>query len=49
MNHRKFFERFAAERGFDHLVPSNWYSTKIQEVLDFKVSRMSLMVVLNLR
>lgn len=37
-NRRKFFENFAKEKGFDSLVPANWYMITTEEVLNAKVT-----------
>jgi hypothetical protein len=35
---RKFFEIYAAQRGFDHLIPENWYSLTYRKFTSVKVS-----------
>ena len=36
-NKRDFFDRFAKERGFDSLIPSNWYPITLHEILATEV------------
>eukprot|EP00026_Physarum_polycephalum_P001478 Phypoly_transcript_01480.p1 GENE.Phypoly_transcript_01480~~Phypoly_transcript_01480.p1 ORF type:complete len:1080 (+),score=145.14 Phypoly_transcript_01480:111-3350(+) len=35
-NVKRFFIRFARSKGFDHLVPENWYSVTMNDVRKFK-------------
>jgi hypothetical protein len=37
-NKRKLFEDYAASKGFDPLVPENWYNQDQAHILSFKVS-----------
>lgn len=36
-NRRKFFEDYAKEKGFDPLVPHNWYRLPRSDIADIKV------------
>ena len=35
-NRRRYFERFAEERGFDPLIAENWYSVHLGEIEAFE-------------
>ena len=35
---KKFFEAYAAEQGFDPLVPNYWYEQRLDRILVVKVS-----------
>lgn len=37
-NRRRFFEEFAASKGFDPLIASNWYPVAKEDVKSLKVS-----------
>ena len=36
-NRRNFFERFAEARAFDPLVADNWYSIRVDDLMERKV------------
>lgn len=36
-NRRHFFERFAADKGFDPLIAQNWYSITHEQLDEYKV------------
>jgi hypothetical protein len=36
---RNFFENYAKSKGFDPLVPDNWYNVTREQVMSFKVSQ----------
>lgn len=36
-NRRLFFEKYAKDKGFDPLVPQNWYEANIVEIKHVKV------------
>eukprot|EP00026_Physarum_polycephalum_P002139 Phypoly_transcript_02143.p1 GENE.Phypoly_transcript_02143~~Phypoly_transcript_02143.p1 ORF type:complete len:817 (+),score=78.77 Phypoly_transcript_02143:221-2671(+) len=38
-NKREFFDKFARDRGFDPLLPANWYSLSLQEILATEKAR----------
>ena len=40
-NCRRFFDEFAAEKGFDSLNPEEWYNLDLYEMLRKKVSTLS--------
>jgi hypothetical protein len=38
LNRREFFENFSREKGFDPLIPENWYNKQIlKQLLEIKV------------
>ena len=39
VNRRKFLDSFAEQRGFDPLLPENWYSVVAEDILKEKVGR----------
>lgn len=49
VNRRKFFENYAKEQGFDPLVPENWYSQPIQNLMELKVYNLFVFVFIIFR
>lgn len=44
-NCRKFFDQFAASRGFDPRVPGNWYSITWREIHNAKVANVVAQII----
>jgi hypothetical protein len=42
LHRRKFFENYAAESGFNPLIPNNWYSLSFESLKHVKVLFSSL-------
>lgn len=44
INRRKYFEQYARSKGFDPLVPDNWYAVQVIDLLRHKVSFFTIII-----